>query len=436
MQKFKLIDFIRSKTQSVTFVIFQILNALYSIRHDRFISDLPQCDVLLICHDGDRATTKNQLKYAQLIDSLCDQLEYNGLQISAVSIGVSNFPSKEIYRNPVQLNRYMFLYAMLRAIGANIFSNTVLSHAYKSCIRQSQCKVIVTQQAWRGLTDAANYLDIPLYLLVHGIGYPEPDIGHKGVDPFGMPDFYLSLDKITTQSLSTLAPSEQIIPTVHPWLKQFEVEQEAACLDWRVPKSILDSIDGYSKVVLFSLQNGYDGELDVLNGIIPNGIIHDEIVSAIEMTAEKVVWLLRLHPRQQMNKQYYRHREYVRELERKYPNVIVENVASTPLPALLKVVSSHLTMVSMTCYEAAWSHIPSLVLCPTVLPGGFYEAYFKDLVENGLAEKSVLDRTVISNWVSESSPKSGYFSSIRYYQDYAVEHILNNVKFRKINFDE
>lgn len=416
------------KPESGVSKILQLVHACVCLKNDSFLKSIPKCDILIVCHEGDRAALKQGLKYSQLSDSLGDFLEAKGANIGSVTVGLAGCSPNQLYRNPLALNRYMIFYSMLRSFGFKSYAHSVLARVFEKIIQYSGCKTIITQQSWRGVVCAARKSNIPIYLLIHGIGYPEPDRGHKGEEPFDFPDFYLSLDEITSNSLSTLVPAQRIVQTVHPWLRQFESEKDTGCSDWNLKSSLIKGIESYKKVTLLTLQYGYDGEFPVFNGIISNGIVHEEVMSAIVETETEVAWLVRLHPRQQAKKQYESHRDFVRNMEEKYPNVFFSGVSQAPLPALLRVVDNHVTMISMSCYEAAWCNVPSLVLCPTTFPGEKHEKYFNDLEVAGVVVKGNLEAKEITQWVKASSKMSSDLSDIRYQEDKSIEHILRSAK--------
>lgn len=409
--------------QGVASKLKQFIAAIFSLKFDTPISKLQSCDVLMFCHDGDRGAKKNGQRYAQLTDSLGDLLSDEGFKISTITIGATHIPPQQSYREPIALNRYMILYSLLRTIKLNNPANQVLKYAFDLCIKQSNCKVIVTQQAWTGLIAAARKNKTPVYLLIHGIGYPVLDESHKGKDPFDFPDYYLVLDQITSNTLSTIIPKDRIIPTAHPWLRQFEKSNSNHTEDWLVPQQLKKSLKNFKKVILVSLQYGYDGEDKNYDGILSNGILHEDIISAIKETEHEVAWIIRLHPRQLMKMHYLSHRLFVNNLQKQYKNVFTENIATIPLPSLLREIDGHITMISMTCYESAWCNVPSLVLCPTTLPGGINQNYFHDLVENAIIEKKEISKEVIIAWVLQTKKLKDNKNQIRYFNDKALEHI-------------
>ncbi|MBU3071031.1 hypothetical protein KOI40_14500 [Aestuariicella sp. G3-2] len=416
------------KPESGVSKILQLVHAFMCLKNDSSLKSIPKCDILIICHEGDRAALKQGLRYSQLSDSLGDYLEAKGAAIGSVTIGLAGCSPNQLYRKPLALNRYMIFYSMLRSFGFKNCAHNFLARVFEKIIHYSECKTIITQQSWRGVVYAASKSNIPIYLLIHGIGYPEPDRGHKGEDPFAFPDFYLSLDEITTNSLSTLVPLQRIVQTAHPWLRQFESVKDTDCSDWRLKSSLIEGIESYKKVTLLTLQYGYDGEFPVFEGIIPNGIVHEEVVSAIVETEKEVAWLVRLHPRQQAKRQYEKHRDFVSSMEERYPNVFFSGLSQAPLPALLRVVDNHVTMISMSCYEAAWCNVPSLVLCPTTFPGKKHEKYFSDLEGVGAVVKGNLEAKEIAQWVKSSSKMSDGFIGVRYQEDESIEHILRSAK--------
>ena len=57
-------------------------------------------------------------------------------------------------------------------------------------------------------------------------------------------------------------------------------------------------------------------------------------------------------------------------------------------------------MTSGSTGEAAIFGVPSLLLCPTLKPGGAHSGWFSELAEDGIVEFGQLDPDYINKWIS------------------------------------
>jgi len=189
-----------------------------------------------------------------------------------------------------------------------------------------------------------------------------------------------------------------------PWLSRFDPENQLFLPEeWRE----LYRRNPVSKpVILFSLQWGYagdHGEYFEFEGILTNGLIPEAVLQTIAETSDSIDWLIRLHPVQKTGPLFRKHRAFLDRVSAANPNVDWEWASSTPLPIVLSKVTHHVSMSSMTAYEAAAVGVPSLLLCPTLAGGGLNEEMFLDLVERGVAQKRSCERPEIIEWVDNQS---------------------------------
>ena len=191
----------------------------------------------------------------------------------------------------------------------------------------------------------------------------------------------------------------------------------------RLAPELLELRRRFRKTVLITLQWGYDGDHPDFPGILPNGIVAEEVVSAIRQTLTEVLWIVKLHPAQLRGNIYERHQNFVADLQRQFPNVF-SKVDEVPLPLLLKLCDGHVTMNSMACYEAGWMAVPSLVLCPTTREGGKYAGYFEDLRAAGFVTKLAPSASQIVEWACQVGKAAQPFRRIRGGIREAVQEIV------------
>ena len=87
-------------------------------------------------------------------------------------------------------------------------------------------------------------------------------------------------------------------------------------------------------------------------------------------------------------------------------------------------------MFSSSAYDAALIGLRTLSLCPTLLPGGIYQDFFKDLVREGYLKKIKINKQKISKWVDNvdlSKPRYPNYS--KHEIQYKIENILLKAKF-------
>jgi hypothetical protein len=96
---------------------------------------------------------------------------------------------------------------------------------------------------------------------------------------------------------------------------------------------------------------------------------------------------------------------FMKDFSNKYSNIVWEKSSTVPLTSVASVCDAHITMSSMSCYDAALFGLPSLVLCPTTRDDGFYKDYFLDLVGEGYVIKEKINVNFIENWLDNAKKK-------------------------------
>ena len=177
----------------------------------------------------------------------------------------------------------------------------------------------------------------------------------------------------------------------------------------RIRKVLLPGTPRASARILVTLAWGYDGEVPGNSGILPNGVIPEELVKAIRETRRQVFWLLRLHPVQLRNKFLYRrHIRLVNALVEKNSNTESDISSNCELRTILSHCNGHITMSSNTSYEATYMGVPTLLLCPTLDSGQVNENLFADLREEGFADLKInAGAREIVDWCLKSNRKAG-----------------------------
>jgi hypothetical protein len=266
---------------------------------------------------------------------------------------------------------------------------------------------------------------------LHGIGYTRIPWNWDKEEAERLPTGVLSLDDVSTQTFLKLNDKGVGVRQIpHPWLKRYldAALTEQLPDEWRqIPLWLRSDRQN----VMVSLVWGYDGEHGEYSeyaGILANGLMHEELVRAIELTRDSVFWLLRLHPVQLRMEKYNHHRVFLEELASRTGNCEWRQASTLPLPLLLTQCHGHITMSSMTTYEAAMLAVPSLLLCPTLQPGAINAALFENLRMSGYAELGELSADAIQQWSENVQRKVVPFQTTNKHDwESAVDWMLGRV---------
>lgn len=335
--------------------------------------------ILYSCLDVDRFAMVSSKIFSPLLSSIHEYLKTDFTCIN-ITHSISFFPSRKILGGQISLNFYFikiklfgkFISIFTRNNNLNFFELKQKVKLYECIIRINNVKYIFAIQPPHELCLAAHNLSIKVIEPIHGMNLSVNDNVFMNtihsIPDNQLPDFYLTFDKQTLNSLSFFLKGRAAKPFYmpHPW--HVECYKNTSTLVNNNFKSDR-SFDSYDKIILLSLQWGYDGEREIFNGLISNGVIHEAILEVIQKYSN-FYWLIRLHPVQMKGNRYLKHRTLVYELAKKFENIEYELATSTPLPILLSKVDGHITMSSGSAGEAAQLRVPSLMLCPTLREGG------------------------------------------------------------------
>jgi hypothetical protein len=364
--------------------------------------------VLLTCNDVDRGMQQDGLRFSPLLEGIGRMLDELGYRTVNLTHPYAMFRGSGVKGGALTLNHRAFAMQL-----ASLLSRSRDDHAgpkgtrrtrlemglYRRLLLALKPEAVVSIQPPLALCSTARHLGIPVIEAMHGTNIALSDrifANHMASPDLFLPTHVLCFDDVTHATYQVHCAGRDIRPlrTVDPWMHAcqreyglFRSARPAPC-----------------KSVLFTLQWGYDGERDALRHIIPNGILHPAVEQAIALTAGKDVRvLLRLHPVQMNLPGYRHHRRHMESLVSRFPHVEFQRASTAPLPVLLNEVSGHLTMSSSAVGEAAAVHVPSLLLCPTLKPGGAHEGFFSELLQSGMATLGSLNAQAIAGWIEGCS---------------------------------
>lgn len=370
-------------------------------------------DILLICHDVDRGDIKQGLPYSKLIDSLHEEFARIGFRCKQVALPGSSLVGEKAWGHPDSFEDFFksngiqyrfkqkFLSKLYKFLKVKQDSENNKVKKWKLIFYKLKPKAIFVIGATPAMCLAAKIMKIPLLEVLHGIGYIRIAWGWEVKQPLELPDFILCLDKRSWKSFSPLESKGLKVKEIpHPWYKRFigRVPQD---LDpqWVQPLGFMPSD---KKIILISLTWGYDGDHGdhtYFSNIIPNGLMPDELVSVIEDTKHDVFYCIRRHPVQIRLPQYKHQIEFLEKFVEVHSNCEFIQSSEATLISLLQKTVGHITMSSMTSYDAAIMGVQSLLLCPTLLDGRINQDAFEDLVEAGYAKKIGAKKSLIKEWV-------------------------------------
>lgn len=361
--------------------------------------NLKKCDVLLFCHDADRGVTLNNKAYSPLIDSVQDKLKIEGYSCQTIAHPFSKLIGNLAYGDPVAINR-----SYLKALVLNkILKNNNLVKYYEDLFKAANPRIIISIGCNDEFCLAARNLNIYHFELLHGIGYTPMPWDWDKKEKENLPQGILSLDAVSTNTFNELKlKGLDVYQINHPFLSRFNLKNNI-----ELPEEwILKDIDQkYTKTILVALQWGYApsiDELDIHKGILNNGLFFEEIESIIKETKDSIFWRFRFHPVQyRQQKKYKKLFNIVDNFIKEFKNCEWKESTFLPLPSILGTCDGHITMSSMSSYEAAYLGVRTLALCPTLQKGGIYENMFEDLVKKGYLVKEKPNKVKICNWINE-----------------------------------
>ena len=382
------------------------------------IRNLDNKRILLICHDADRGDFKEGLPYSKLLDSLHEELLYRGFNCYQISRPGSKLTGNLAWAKPLPFEGFFETKYLINKIlnsGFNFFYKLMgfkiifqfkfgKISQWKSILSKTNPKLIFVIGSTPQLCRAARALGIEVFEVLHGMGYHVIPWGWDKLSISELPSYILSMDSVSTNTFRKLCSTGLFVKEIpHLWYKRFtniiyfkNLEKE-----WY---EIPEFIKYKKKVILISLSWGYDGDHEGVGefaNVLENGLMPNELIEVINETSKDIFYCIRRHPVQQLSSRYEYQKKFLDELIKHNQNC--EYIFSTQLGlvSLLKKVSGHITMSSMTSYDAALMGVKTLFLCPTLLKGGIHEFLFEDLINLKYAKKISIERDMILKWVND-----------------------------------
>lgn len=379
-----------------------VLNLINALRINDGCKKISKCDVLLFCHDNDRGLSLQGLAYSPILDSIQEEFNLRGLKTQVIAHPWSKLTGKKAFSEPVCINRSYFI----AKIAKKFFKLDWDVRLYKKIYLSSNPDLIVTIGCSDALCLAAHELGIKHVELLHGMGYDPLPWGWDRKDKIHLPQEIWAFDDVSVRTFSTLEKKGIKIKQIsHPFLSRFDEDRISDLPDEWQPRTKRKM----KKEILFSLQWGYAKNIDCYDefkGVLENGLFPKTLLSVIEKTNDTVLWRFRFHPVHYRNKKKYRDLfSLVEKLVKEYPNCEWQESTYKPLPSILVCCSGHITLSSMSSYEAAYLGIETLALCPTLRDSGVNSNLFENLVSAGYLIKKEPSEQLIFKWQQAVRPK-------------------------------
>jgi hypothetical protein len=237
---------------------------------------------------------------------------------------------------------------------------------------------------------------------IHGFGLGKSDYvwGTKQNIKYA-PDIFLAYDNQTFETLkSNKYKKFKVIRCAH---HGFDRQTIAPFMNKRLFKKTKKSIKS-KKIILVTLQHGYDGARKQLNHLISNGLIHDELAAALKSLSQKFI-IIKAHPVQIINSTWQDTLKKLKSIFHGYKFIDTKKFHCEDIFELLKITDLHITMGSGSIVEASLMGVPSIALCPSLAKNGILSDAFDYAKAKKLLIKCPLQKEKIVNSILTCQPK-------------------------------
>lgn len=363
------------------------------------------CDVIVCCSDSDRTDTLDGLAYSRMADGLIEELEKNGVTVQSLALPYSLLGGAMTWAQAHTANRFFFAGFVGDRLRRLLWRESVLEAEafdfYARILKKTGARSLIGIGLPAAAIRAAKASKVRAVEVLHGYGYSKVPWGWDSAPPHCLPDVVLAFDAVSAKTFRQLHGKGVRVCTIENyWYGKFQNSAEIQ----RFPQAWRDMswLPEGRKIVLVSLSWGYDGdhgEYHFFDGLLKNGLFPEQLADAIGLAGDAYYWVFRLHPVQMAGPRLQRYKRILERVCQEYGNCEWEMGSRVALPVLLSHCDAHISMISMTAYDAAFLGVPSLMLCPTLKAGGTYELMFKDLEEQGFLTRGDWDARKIQAWL-------------------------------------
>lgn len=355
------------------------------------LSELRKSDVVFLCHDDDRSIILDGKFYSPLLDPIRERMTERGIKCQSICLPWSRYGARMTSGKAALFNReYLIQKWSHKFFGSKIFS------AYKKIFRRTGAKCIIGIGIQPDLCRFAHQNGIVAIEVLHGMGYTFLPWNWSNLHKSDLPSKVVALDQVSYETFSKLKSKGISVDLIkHPFYEKIFNKNFASPAEWSyAPKN-------HKKNVIVTLQWGYDGAEPEFNKILKNGVFYEELEAIIDKRPD-IFWHFRLHPVQLKGDASNAALSYVRRISNEFSNTSWKRASEVPFFNVASVCDAHITMSSMSCYDAAMVGVPSLALCPTLRGDGRYNEYFLDLVNCGYVSKMPFDITSVERWINNA----------------------------------
>ena len=246
-------------------------------------------------------------------------------------------------------------------------------------------KIIIAIDTKSRFLRAARILNIKIIESLHGFGVGG---NHDRLSPHmkitSCPDAFLVYDDYSMQTLmKNNYKNFELHRSRHPSLEAF------------TDKTMIET--DRNKIITFTMSWGYDGEYSSFNGIINNGIIHEEVIETIKARRD-IFWIIRIHPVQLMSNKCSSIFTFLEKEFSDLEHVTFTKYNDCDIIKLLFQSNIHMTMFSSATVEAALVNCPTIALCPSVSKkgGDSVQTRYRELIDYGLVTHVPLQKSCIT----------------------------------------
>jgi hypothetical protein len=423
----KLIFFLRNRP------IFFLNFYFKSILQKDDLRFLTKCDFLFFCGDNDRGIKFKGKRYSVLIDSIIEDLKKKNLKCITIAKPWSFFTGKKGYNFPININKPYFFFRLKKIINSIFFFKlfSIRQNIFDKILAETDAKVLFgIGPINKNFIKSAKKSGVYVVEILHGMGTPIlPPLWLESSSINYLPDLILSLDKLSTKTFRKFSNKKKfLVETImHPFFKKFiNNNKKTIPKEWRITKEVYKN---YRKEILISLSTCYAGDHGPykFENILSNGLFYDELGELIKERKD-IFWRFRLHP-VMITTQDIKLIKYINNFVSINKNSEWKSSSKLPFWSVASRCHGNIQMFSSSAYDAALIGLRSLSLCPTLLPGGIYQDFFKDLVREGYLKKIKINKQKISKWVDNVDLiKPRYLVYSKHEIQYKIENILLKAK--------
>lgn len=389
--------------------------------------DYGRCDVLTLAHDNDRHLLVDDKYYSPLVDTLEDRLRARGVRCLSIARIISSIKGDIAYGD-VRSPEGAFARALIgkRVKGAarrGVYPFSVMEERiWEKILETTGAKRVIGIQPSRELCRAARRRGVWVADLQHGViaeSHPWYGSRFREREPSEfLPHAFVVWDPGSAEVLEwARASGSDVIVVGNPWISRFITPHPEDSLVRRLVEAAGGSFARNGKKnVLVSLSWG---DTD-----IPNGVMTDELATAIRASQNEYNWFLRLHPNQlrgfASHEAAWFHKYYAEHLD---GLATWKDATRQPLPLVLSQMDMHVTWNSSVCIEAAHFGLSSALLNHRMHSGGDKSDYYCYYKAVGRIDEVANTPESILDWLKERGESAARFDDYTSY-DQSFEQLV------------